>query len=249
MFFYIEIAVEKTPLLVKDLPDFRVPSRLIGIAIVILFTKIFIHGANSVGSTGGKPSSSRNDPYGAEHDLLQAIKIPFNDPKTQYFENGLDGFPAFGLRPGSDIKSPYRLFIPEKLYPEFSIVVTVRSLSREGGFLFAVVNPLDTIVQLGVQLSPVGFGSTNISLYYTDPSYFTSQAIASFVVPVFHKKWTRFSLRVTNDDVTLFFNCEEYDKVEVQRVPQELVFDSASTLYIGQAGPIIKGAFEELLRS
>lgn len=87
-----------------------------------------------------------------EHDILQAIKIPFQDLKTQFFDNGLDGFPAYGLRPGSEIKSPYRLFMPEKLYPEFSIVATVRPNTREGGFLFAVVNPMDTVVQLGVEV-------------------------------------------------------------------------------------------------
>lgn len=43
-----------------------------------------------------------------EHDLLQAIRVPFDDPRTQYFESGLDGFPAYGLRDGADIKSHYR---------------------------------------------------------------------------------------------------------------------------------------------
>jgi collagen type XVIII alpha len=183
-----------------------------------------------------------------DHDILQAIKIPFDDPKTQFFDNGLDGFPAFGLRPGSDVKSPYRLFIPEKLYSEFSIVATVRPNTREGGFLFSVVNPLETVVQLGVQISPAGPsqpGSVNISLFYTDVNRnFASQTIASFVVPSFVKKWTRFALRVTADNVTLFFNCQEYDTVVTKRNPQELVFDSASTLYVGQAGALIKGAFD-----
>lgn len=183
-----------------------------------------------------------------DHDILQAIKIPFDDPKTQFFDNGLDGFPAFGLRPGSDVKSPYRLFIPEKLYSEFSIVATVRPNTRDGGFLFSVVNPLETVVQLGVQISAAGPsqpGSVNISLWYTDVNRnFASQTIASFVVPSFVKKWTRFALRVTADNVTLFFNCQEYDTVVTKRNPQELVFDSASTLYVGQAGALIKGAFD-----
>jgi collagen type XVIII alpha len=183
-----------------------------------------------------------------DHDILQAIKIPFDDPKTQFFDNGLDGFPAFGLRPGSDVKSPYRLFIPEKLFSEFSIVATVRPNTRDGGFLFSVVNPLETVVQLGVQIEPSEPshpGNHNISLLYTDVnSHFTSQTIASFIVPSFVKKWTRFALRVTADNVTLFFNCQEYSTVVTKRIPQELVFDSASTLYVGQAGPLIKGAFD-----
>lgn len=62
-----------------------------------------------------------------------------------YFDSGEDGFPAFGIKPGSDIKSPYRLFLPEKLYPEFSIVFNFKLNSMTGGFLFAVVNPLENV--------------------------------------------------------------------------------------------------------
>lgn len=81
-----------------------------------------------------------------EKDLLQAIKIPFDDPTTVYFDyGGPGGFPAMGLRPGSDIKSPYRLYLPERFYAEFSVTATVKLSPREGGFLFAVVNPLDTV--------------------------------------------------------------------------------------------------------
>ncbi|XP_063227469.1 collagen alpha-1(XV) chain-like [Bacillus rossius redtenbacheri] len=185
------------------------------------------------------------DLVGMDHDILRAINIPFMDSKTQYFENGFDGFPAFGLRPGSDIKTPYRLLMPEKLYGEFSVLAAVSPNSKEGGFLFAVVNPLETVVQLGVLLSPADSSHTNISLFYTDLGrHSTSQTVASFVVPAFAKRWTRFALKVTADSVELFFNCHEAGSAAAKRDPQELVFDSASTLYVGQAGPLIKGAFD-----
>lgn len=80
-----------------------------------------------------------------EHDLLKAINVPFDDPKTMYFDQGLDGFPAFGIMPGSDIKSPYRLTLPERFYPEFSVVCTVAVKSAPGGFIFAVLNPSETV--------------------------------------------------------------------------------------------------------
>lgn len=82
--------------------------------------------------------------FSDEHDLQTAIKVPFEDPQL-YFDSGEDGFPAFGIKPGSDIKSPYRLFLPEKLYPEFSIVFNFKLNSLNGGFLFAVVNPLENV--------------------------------------------------------------------------------------------------------
>lgn len=179
-----------------------------------------------------------------DHDLLHAIQIPPKNSKTQ-FDTGTDGFPAYILKPGSDVKSPYRLFIPEKLYPEFGISAIVKPLNNEGGFLFSVVNPLEMVVQLGVEIVPSGYMLNNITLYYTDVNiYSTSQKIASFVVPSMHKKWTMFSFRVLAENVTLFLNCLEYDVVRVKRIPQELIFDSASTLYLGQAGPLIKGHFD-----
>lgn len=69
------------------------------------------------------------------------------------------------------------------------------------------------------------------------------------MVPSFAKKWARFSLRVRGNDITLYFNCKEHGTVVAQRKPRELMFDSASTLYIGQAGPIVKGAYEVSLQS
>ncbi|KAI5694674.1 hypothetical protein M8J75_003140 [Diaphorina citri] len=189
--------------------------------------------------------TSRNNVLAEEHDLLSVIKIPFEDPATMYFAPGADGFPAYGLLPGSDVKAPYRLTFPETLYKEFALVGTVKVNTAEGGFLFALVNPLETVVQLGVQLRPVSPGQMNLTLLYTDVTkYSTTQPIASFLIPAPTGKYFKFALKVTTDGVTAFVNCEEIESTRVVRNPQELLFDSASTLYLGQAGPIIKGALD-----
>lgn len=167
----------------------------------------------------------------------------FEESKTLYVATGEDGFPAYGLRAGSDVKSPYRLFLPEKLFPEFSILVRVQPTTRKGGYLFAVVNPLETVVQLGIKLSPASSG-TNISLIYTHPSQYPSQVVASFVVEKSLNNWIRFAFQVTEDAVALYFNCKKFGSSPVQREPVQLVFDSASTLYIGQAGPFLKEPYE-----
>lgn len=84
---------------------------------------------------------------------------------------------------------------------------------------------------------------TNLSLLYTDVNtHYSSQTIASFLLPLAFNRWARFALKVSVEDVTVYYNCGKYESVPVKREPQELVFDSASTLYVGQAGPIIKGA-------
>ena len=86
-------------------------------------------------------------------DLTMAM-IPF--PETDdslYYVSGDDGFPAIGIRENADIKKPYRLVVPERLYQDFSITAVVRPDSPSGGFLFAVVDPTELIVQLGVSVS------------------------------------------------------------------------------------------------
>jgi len=88
-----------------------------------------------------------------------------------------------------------------------------------------------------------------------------SQVMASFIVPSFAKRWTRFAFRVVSDEVvssvmmkngisnggpnvTFFFNCREYGTV-VSSISDTtpLTFDTASTLYIAQAGAILNGEF------
>ncbi|CAL4101347.1 unnamed protein product, partial [Meganyctiphanes norvegica] len=189
-----------------------------------------------------------NEPL-EEKDFLQAIAVPFEDPSTQYFVTGFDGFPAFGFKQGASIKHPYRLFLPERLYREFSLLVATKPETRDKAFLFAVTNPLENLIQLGLSLTPGDGSSTNISLYYTDGErHMTSQTIATFIVPDFAGMWTRFAFSVTETEVQLWFNCQLFNSVAVKRVPEQLMFDTASTLYIAQAGGIFKGEFQGALQ-
>jgi len=83
----------------------------------------------------------------------------------------------------------------------------------------------------------------NISLFYTDiAKSASSQNIASFIVePYLLGQFASFQLQVTNDQVKLVYNCDKRESRYVKRHPEELIFDPASILYLGQAGPIIKG--------
>ena len=57
-------------------------------------------------------------------------------------------------------------------------LMAISCVSTPGGYLFAVVNPLETVVQFGVRISPGGPGQSNISLYHTHPEVrFTSQVL------------------------------------------------------------------------
>lgn len=75
------------------------------------------------------------------------------DDNNLYIDDGLDGFPSFGFRPGSEVKQPYRLYLPEKLPAEFTLVATFKPMSFRTSYLFAVLNPFETVVQLGIRIS------------------------------------------------------------------------------------------------
>lgn len=105
-----------------------------------------------------------------EVDLLRAIRRPFQDA---FIENvkGMDGLPAYNFRRGSYIVVPYRYHMPRKFFKDFAILVTANPSDDEGGYMFAVVNPFDTVVELGLLVDsspPVPAGQTNLTLFYTD---------------------------------------------------------------------------------
>ena len=68
-------------------------------------------------------------------------------------------------------------------------------------------------------------------------------AIRNYYITISSSLFFRFAFKVTSNNVTLYFNCHEYDSVQIKKSPSELIFDSASTLYVGQAGPLLKGSF------
>lgn len=155
---------------------------------------------------------------------------------------GPENYLAFRINADADIKRPYREILPKNLY-EFAIMVTFKPDNMLGGYLFSVVNPYDTVVQLGVELSPVHNDRWTVNLMYTDSSALqTTQILASFEMD-YSKEWQQIALAVHKDLVGFYINCELVQNKTVKRTPLEFYFDSASTLYFAQAGQILKRKF------
>lgn len=171
-----------------------------------------------------------------ELDLLQAISVPFEDPKHVYFAEGLHGLHAFGLRAGSDLRTPHSLLLPPLMYENFAILATIRPADSQGGFLFSVVSPIDSVISLGLSITAgSSLGKQVVSMYLTPLGKGRSDPLASFAVPTLPLAWTAVSLRVLSSSVTLFINCQEVDTVTVSR-PLAVRFDPAASLFIGQGG-------------
>lgn len=177
----------------------------------------------------------------AEYDLLAMINENLNGIEFDYAE---DGFPAYKILQIADIKSPYRMILPEKLNA-FAIQTTFQTTSPKGGYLFSVVDPLDTVVQFGVHFSPVIKDSWNVSLLYTDSNISPiSKRLVTYQLPYEPKKWIKLAFKVMSDKVVFYYNCEERETTSIVRDPLELVFASSSTLYLAQAGPKLGGNME-----
>ncbi|XP_017485303.1 PREDICTED: collagen alpha-1(XVIII) chain-like isoform X2 [Rhagoletis zephyria] len=188
----------------------------------------------------GLQGQSIKDAFG-EFSLTDMISV--HSQGIEY-EEADDGFPSYKFFPTSDVKTSYRVLLPEKLY-EFAILVKFLPNSPKGGYLFSVVNPLDTVVQLGLHLSPVIKNMWNVSLLYTQSDQNSvSRKLVSYQLPYRGKEWTTLSFQVLSDKVLFYYDCELNETTSVVREPQELVFDSASTLYLAQAGLILTGHFE-----
>lgn len=60
-------------------------------------------------------------------------------------------------------------YVPPTLWPEFSILATIKPEDNQGGFLFAVMDSLESVVEFGVSLSPGDNEYTQtIDLWYTE---------------------------------------------------------------------------------
>jgi len=160
------------------------------------------------------------------------------------YVEGTDGFPAFAIG-NANLRSPHKLVVPTSV-EEFSIIVTMKT-TKPHGYLFAIVNSRDTIIQLGLKISPAANNHMNVVLVYNDPAASvpeTNNGLASFQLPYNTKNWINFSIKVLNHKIALYHNCILIQEVNVTKEPRELVFEAASTFYLGQAGSIIKEKFE-----
>ena len=116
-------------------------------------------------------------------------------------------------------------------------MVTMKTNKLPEGYLFAVVNSLETVIQLGVKVSTTLNNNLNVSLVYNDPSSVSvSESIVSFSLPYEPKHWINFAIQVMDDKITLYNDCLKVQELNVSKEPKELVFESSSTFYLAQAG-------------
>lgn len=145
------------------------------------------------------------------------------------------------------MKIAYRSF--PKRFREFTISAIVQMNDTNGGSLFSILNPLGTVIQLGLMLVPANRYIYNITLIYTDAKlHLDSQHLAVFQVPAF-KNETTIAIKVFLHRATLYLNCHEVKSIVVNIDPVEIKIDTDSRLYVGSDGPNLHNKFDVSARS
>ncbi|XP_022670601.1 uncharacterized protein LOC111254239 [Varroa destructor] len=96
---------------------------------------------------------------------------------------------AISLAPNSNIRIPHRLVLPEEMPRHFMLSSRLKSESPLGGYLFAVLDSSDTVIQLGMYMHPVDNFKQNITIYYSDTRNTRNNQIAKFVIDDFTGSW------------------------------------------------------------
>lgn len=116
-------------------------------------------------------------------------------------------------------------------------MATLKTNKNPEGFIFAIVNSLETVIQLGIKLHQTHHNNLTVSLVYNDPSSTTpKESLVSFTLPYEPKHWINFAIQVMNDRVSLYHDCIKTHEINITKEPKELLFESASTFYLAQAG-------------
>lgn len=117
-------------------------------------------------------------------------------------------------------------------------------MTINGGYLFAVKNTYDTVIQFGLQLESIDINNRqNLKLFYTEDIRYarSSNTIATFNIPAISNKWTKLALKVEENSVKLFINCELFQEAIIQRTNSQLGFQNGAPLFVAQAGPNFEG--------
>lgn len=178
--------------------------------------------------------SSLAENFSTEVGLLQLIGDPPPEQITKIY--GPDNNPGYVFGPDANTGQVARYHLPSPFYRDFSLLFHIQPTTNKAGVLFAITDSSQAVIYIGVKLSDAKEGKQHIIFYYTEPGSQSSYAAATFTVSSLLNQWTRFAVSVEDEEVVLFLDCEEYDRIRFERSPDEMELEDGSGLFVGQAG-------------
>lgn len=129
-----------------------------------------------------------------------------------------------------------RGFLPSAFFQDFSLLVRVRPASARAGVLFAVTDPAQAVVSVGVKLTAARGGRQHVQLLYTEPGDTHTRTAASFELPALDGRWTRLALSVDGAYARLFVDCKEVQGQPLAHSLHDLHLEPDARLFVAQAG-------------
>lgn len=202
-----------------------------------VFTGPSVHAQETFASEGISPVTTDYV------DLLRVIGVP---SQNVTFSPGIDSFPAFGLDGTTILRDSANALFGERSYNNFALTMVVKIEKPGISYIFAVVDSREMVIQLGVRVASLSNNAHNVSLYYTPlgvgaPYTIRSNVLASFRLYNLLGHWAQINFRVKDDTVHVYVNGTRLGEHIVQRSP--LSIEDGSTIYIGQAGRLLRGTF------
>lgn len=129
------------------------------------------------------------------------------------------------------------MHLPPSFYRDFSLLFNLKPTSTKAGVIFSITDTKQQIMYVGVKLTAVKNRKQDIVLYYTEPDSQASYEAARFTVPSLVNNWTRFSISILDDQVTLYPSCDsEPQMLHFERSPDEMELETGAGIFVGQAG-------------
>lgn len=165
--------------------------------------------------------------------LQQLLGDPLPDGITRVEEPE----PGYMFDQNSKIGQLARAHLPSSFYRDFSLLFNLKPTSSKAGVILSVTDAHQKIMYVGVKLSAVQDGRQDIILFYTEPDSQSSYQAASFSVPALVNFWSRFSISVQEEQVTLYMNCEPEPQVmRFERSPDDMELETGAGIFVGRAG-------------
>uniref|UniRef100_A0A4W4H4M6 FZ domain-containing protein n=1 Tax=Electrophorus electricus TaxID=8005 RepID=A0A4W4H4M6_ELEEL len=165
--------------------------------------------------------------------LLQLVGEPLPEGVTKTSDNS----PGYVFSTNSKTGQLAHAYLPNPFFHDFSLLFNVKPTSKKAGIIFSITDSYQKIMYVGVKLTAMQGKKQNIVLFYTEPDSQTSYEAASFSVPSLVGSWTRFSISVFEEQVSLYLNCDSDPQVvRFERSPDEMELEDGAGIFIGQAG-------------
>lgn len=165
------------------------------------------------------------------------------DPQAQGIK--MSGTSSYIFSSAANVVQKALTHVPNPFYRDFAIVFHFHASSAAAAVLFSITDESEKLMYIGLKLGAVQSGRQKVQFFYTESGSETSNEAASFDIPSRQHMFYTLGLTVTEDQVTLYLDCNQDPQVmKFQRSPDPIVLSEDAKIFVGQAGNADPDKFE-----